>query len=99
MYRFVIAELKKKYKKAWDAYIEPFFQNVGFISHYELVADIFGRLNVFEHFPDQQGFFMHLLQLIKDSEEDCPALAISLATLKIWRITLASTSTPRMPTR
>jgi ATP-dependent exoDNAse (exonuclease V) beta subunit len=71
---YIYTELKKKYRQAWDSCIEPFFQNVGFISHYELVADIFGRLNVFNKFPEQQGFFMHLLQLIKDSEEECPGL-------------------------
>ncbi len=71
---YIYTELKKKYREAWDACIEPFFQNVGFISHYELVADIFGRLDVFNKFPNQQGFFMHLLQLIKDSEEECPGL-------------------------
>jgi ATP-dependent exoDNAse (exonuclease V) beta subunit len=71
---YIYTEFKKKYRKAWDELIEPFFQNVGFISHYELVADIYGKLKVFEKFPAQQGFFMHILQLIKDSEEDYPGL-------------------------
>ncbi len=71
---YIYTELKKKYRKAWDTCIEPFFRNVGFISHYELVADIYGRLEVFKNFSEQQGFFMHLLQLIKDSEEECPGL-------------------------
>lgn len=72
---YVYREFKKAYPDIWDNYIEGLFKRVGFIGLYELTIDIYSRYGVFENFPGQQGFFMHFLQLVKDSEEECRGIA------------------------
>jgi len=62
-------EFKNTYPDIWENYIEEPFKNVGFIRLYELLIDILRRLKILENFPENHGFFAHLLELIKKSEE------------------------------
>ena len=48
----------------------PIFGNVGLYPLYELVVSIYNRFGLLTHFPDDQGFLMHLLELIKKQEEE-----------------------------
>ncbi|MDD5194446.1 MAG: UvrD-helicase domain-containing protein [Candidatus Omnitrophica bacterium] len=73
---------REHYKEIWEKYIEEFFKNVGFISHYELTASFFERFSVYEKFPRAQGFFMKFLELIKKAEDEYPGLGEFLAYLK-----------------
>ncbi|MFA5145472.1 MAG: UvrD-helicase domain-containing protein [Candidatus Omnitrophota bacterium] len=72
---YIYREFKKAFPDAWDNFIEPFFKRIGFVGLYELTIDIYKKFGVFRHFPGQQGFFMHFLQLIKDSEEECQGIS------------------------
>jgi len=65
---------RNKYPAVWDACLDEFFKSVGFISPYELLISIYRRYRVMENFPQSQGFFMKLLEVVKKQEEDCPAL-------------------------
>ncbi|MFP4472373.1 MAG: UvrD-helicase domain-containing protein [Candidatus Omnitrophota bacterium] len=58
----------------WTQHIEPFFRQAGSYPLYEFIVSILRSWNVFEHFPDRQGFFMQFLELVKAHEEDGPDL-------------------------
>ncbi|MCP4652554.1 MAG: UvrD-helicase domain-containing protein [Candidatus Omnitrophica bacterium] len=76
------ALFRKQYPVIWEKYIEPFFRSVGFISVYELLTNIYQRLNVIKNFKESQAFFMKLLELAKAKEEDCLGLDELLTFLK-----------------
>jgi len=71
---YIYRNFRKTYPDIWNAYIEDFFKNVGFVGFYELVVDILKKLRVFKNFPQCQGFFMRFLELIKDNEEEHPSI-------------------------
>ncbi|MBN2483179.1 MAG: UvrD-helicase domain-containing protein [Candidatus Omnitrophica bacterium] len=60
-----------RYGQIWDTYIDEFFRNVGFLSLYELLIDIYRRYRLLESFGDDQAFFMKFLELVKNKEEEC----------------------------
>ena len=72
---YIYREFRRKYKDIWTQFLEEFFKEVGYIGLYELMIDILSRYNIPANFPDQQGFFMHFLQIIKDSEDECPGIS------------------------
>lgn len=63
--------LRNEYPQVWETYFNDFFKNIGFISPYELLVGIYDRFRLFEHFNNQQAFFMKFLELVKEKEEDC----------------------------
>jgi len=67
---YLYREFRAKYPGIWEALIEEFFKNVGFLPLYELVISIFNRFGVLKNFSEYQGFFMKLLELIKEREEE-----------------------------
>jgi ATP-dependent exoDNAse (exonuclease V) beta subunit len=71
---YIYREFRKKYPEVWEQFLEASFSAVGYIGLYELLVDILTRFRVFENFPDQQGFFMHFLEIIRDSEEEYPGI-------------------------
>lgn len=66
---YIYVEFRKKYEKIWKKFIEEFFSNVGLYPLYELIVTIYSRFNVLAC-KDAQGFLMHFLELVKNSEED-----------------------------
>jgi ATP-dependent helicase/nuclease subunit A len=79
---YIYREFRKVFPGIWDDFIEDFFRRTGFVSLYELTIDIYNKFRVFKNFPDQQGFFMHFLQIIKDSEEECQGITDFLVYLE-----------------
>ena len=79
---YIYREFKRKYAEIWGNFIEDFFRAIGFIGLYELTIDIYQRFGVFVNFTQQQGFFMHFLQLIKDSEDEYPGITDFLEHLE-----------------
>lgn len=61
---------RQKYPAVWDAYIEEFFKSVGFISPYEMLVSIYRRFDLVEKFKESQAFFMKLLELVKQKEDE-----------------------------
>ena len=61
---------REEFPEVWNKLIADFFKNVGFIPLYELTISILGRFRVLESFPEYQGFFMRLLELINEQEEE-----------------------------
>ena len=70
MDNYLYKEFKKKFSDEWNNLIELFFKSVGFVPLYELMVTILGRFKVLENFSLYQGFFMRLLEIIKEKEED-----------------------------
>lgn len=67
---YVYMEFRGRFKEVWQEYFDEFFGNVGLYPLYELVVSIYNRFGLLTHFPDDQGFLMHLLELIKKQEEE-----------------------------
>lgn len=67
---YVYTEFRGQFPSVWDEFIEEFFKNVGLYPLYELVVTIYHRFGVLKHFPYNQGYFMHFLELIKKKEEE-----------------------------
>ncbi|HCI44703.1 MAG TPA: hypothetical protein DE315_04130 [Candidatus Omnitrophica bacterium] len=67
---YAYMEFRGRFKNVWREYFDEFFSNVGLYPLYELVVSIYNRFGLLEHFPDDQGFLMHLLELIKKQEEE-----------------------------
>lgn len=70
--KFLYTEFRKRYDYLWRNLIEEFFKSVGFIPLYELLVTFFEKFSVFDNFCQCQGFFMKLLELVKENEEDYP---------------------------
>ncbi|MCM8798832.1 MAG: UvrD-helicase domain-containing protein, partial [Candidatus Omnitrophica bacterium] len=68
--------LYRKFREAfpslWDSLIEEFFKSVGFVPLYELLITIFEKFSVLVNFPQYHGFFMKLLEIVKEYEEEYP---------------------------
>ena len=67
---YVYREFRTEFNEAWSGYVEEFFKNVGFVPVYELIISILGKFRVMENFAEYQGFFMKLLEFIKENEEN-----------------------------
>jgi len=63
-------EFRKAFPEVWDRLIAPFFRSTGFYPLYELFVSILTEWRVLEHFGDQCGFVMKLLEVMKRYEEE-----------------------------
>ena len=50
-----------KYKQYWDSYLDEPFRKVGYLPLYELVSLIYGKLELFENFPEEAAFLSRFL--------------------------------------
>ncbi len=71
---FLYKEFKKEFAGAWSGYIEDFFKNTGFVPVYELLVSIFDKFGCIASFAYNQGFFMRLLELVKEQEQERQSL-------------------------
>ncbi|MDI6758980.1 MAG: 3'-5' exonuclease, partial [Candidatus Omnitrophota bacterium] len=62
-------QFQERFPKIWDNFIAEFFKSAGFIPLYELLISILMKFDVMKNFLGSQGFFMRLLELIKEQEE------------------------------
>ena len=65
---------RRKYPLIWEKYFSEFLKSVGFISPYELIVTIYGQFKIVDNFSLEQGFFMKLLEVVKEQEEEYPGL-------------------------
>ena len=72
---YLYREFRKKFPDVWNNLLDELFKSVGFAPLYEFMVSIFNKFKVMENFPDQQGFFMRLLELIKEKEDDYSGLS------------------------
>lgn len=72
---YIYTAFRKKYPQLWDDYIDKFFKNVGLYPLYELAVSFYAQFDCLKNFVDDQGFLMHLLELIKKQEEEISDLS------------------------
>lgn len=68
-------EFRHRYLQIWEEYFEELFRSVGFVPLYELLVSLYRRFGCLELFGDDQAFFMRLLELVKEQEEEHNSLA------------------------
>jgi len=66
MYFYI--HFRDTFPKVWEIFFEDFYRHVGVYPLYELTAGIVKRFGCEAYFPQYQGFFMHLLELVKVQE-------------------------------
>ena len=54
----------------WNYYFEPLINSVGYYPPYDIVCMFYQRFNIYENFINDSGFFMHLLELLKNREQE-----------------------------
>jgi len=67
---YLYREFRRAYPDAWDQLIDEFFRNIGLYPLYELMMSMVERLGVMKNFPNQQGFVMRFVELIKKCEDE-----------------------------
>ena len=67
-------KFRDEFSGIWEEFISEFFKNVGFIPLYELTVSIIARFQVLQNFSQYHGFFMRLLELINEQEEEHPTI-------------------------
>jgi len=72
---YLYRSLREQHPALWETYFDGLFKAVGFVPFYELVVRIYAQFRCLELFGSEQGFFMRLLELIKEREEENAALA------------------------
>ncbi|MFH0796421.1 MAG: UvrD-helicase domain-containing protein [Candidatus Omnitrophota bacterium] len=72
---YLYTEFRREFRPVWDGLIEEFFNSVGFYPAYELTVSIIRKFDVLKNFPGGQGFFMRLLEIIREQEEEQFSLA------------------------
>jgi len=72
---YAYRSFRAQYGPVWEAYFDGLFKSVGFVPLYELVVRVYAQFRCFESFGSEQGFFMRLLELIKEREEENATLA------------------------
>ncbi len=60
---------KQRFDRSWEEYFAPYLLAAGIYPLYEMALSICRQLNVLQAFPEEQGFVMHWLELIKLREE------------------------------
>ncbi len=54
----------------WNYYFEPLMNSVGYYPPYDIVCMFYQKFNIYENFINDSGFFMHLLELLKNREQE-----------------------------
>ncbi len=67
-------KFREQFPEIWEKFIADSFKNVGFVPLYELTVSALGSFGVLRNFPEYHGFFMRLLELIHEQEEEHPAI-------------------------
>lgn len=69
---YLYMAFREAFPAPWKDLIEDFFKNAGLYPFYETLASFYRRTGALGNFPGEQGFLMHLLDLVKAKEEDFP---------------------------
>jgi len=67
---YAYRSFRARFPDVWETYLDGLFKGVGFVPLYELVVRIYAQFRCLESFGSEQGFFMRLLELIKEREEE-----------------------------
>lgn len=69
---YLYKHFRDSFPQVWEVFFEDLLRQAGVSPLYELTAGIIRRFGCEKYFPHYQGFFMHLLELVKMQEgESC----------------------------
>ncbi len=70
--KFIEPYFKKWFQEniARDYYFEPLIKSAGYYPPYDFVCMFYQKFNIYENFKNNLGFFMHLLELLKNREQE-----------------------------
>jgi ATP-dependent exoDNAse (exonuclease V) beta subunit len=70
--KFIYPYFKKWFQEniARDYYFEPLINSAGYYPPYDFVCMFYQKFNIYENFKNNLGFFMHLLELLKNREQE-----------------------------
>ncbi len=80
---YLYKEFRDRYPLVWEKLLEDFFRNAGIYPMYELVVSFYFRFGCVAAFPQQQGFFMRFLEIIRIREEESVDLLSFLEYLEV----------------
>lgn len=63
------AEFRHWQPGVWRDFFEYLFKGAGILPVYDLVSEVYFRFKIGKNFPDFEGFFRHLLEVIKNRQE------------------------------
>lgn len=75
---YIYRQFRETFPEVWQKFMEDFFKNAGLYPLYEFVVSIYHRFDLLRRFPQEQGFFMHFLELIKQNEPEYPDISAFL---------------------
>ena len=71
---YIYRQFQKEYPHLWENYFEEFFKSVGFLPLYEFLISIFKKFKIYENFSSYYGFFVSLLELVKEKEDELESM-------------------------
>ena len=93
-------DFRDAFPQVWEDFFEDFFRQVGVYPLYELTAGIIQRFGCEKYFPQYQGFFMHLLELVKMQEARVAIYRLFWIIMRILRGKTVLSPWPRwMPSK
>jgi ATP-dependent exoDNAse (exonuclease V) beta subunit len=63
-------EFQTEFPFLWEKYFSNFFNKISFLSVYDIVLNIISQFDVLSNFSSDQGFIMHLLEVIHNKQQD-----------------------------
>ncbi|MFQ3675825.1 MAG: UvrD-helicase domain-containing protein [Endomicrobiia bacterium] len=94
---FLYKEFQIQFPDLWNTYFNDFFKITEFLSIYNLVINIITKFKILTNFSSQQGFIMHLLEIIHNKQKDYHTISSFLEyfnseTEKDFYVTISNTS-------
>ncbi len=67
---YLYRRFQQEFPRAWSGLLEGLFRSAGYVPLFELCVGILRGFDVMKHFPEYQGFFMRLLELVREKEDE-----------------------------
>ena len=59
---------QEEFPQLWKIYFEDLFKSTGYLPLYDLVSEIYRKFRVFDHFKEEEGTLVKILEVIKHFE-------------------------------
>ncbi len=67
---YLYREFQRWQPEIWEKYFSYFYRGVGFLPPYDIISRILKIFKIYENFSSQIPFFLKLLELVKEREEE-----------------------------
>ena len=59
---------RQRYRELWDKYFKRLFTVVGYMPLYDLIAEAYKAMSLFDNFPNEEASLVKLLEVVRDFE-------------------------------